>query len=261
MGEAAAVLRPASRLAAERPVRGAVEVWQTPISSYESELATLERMLAPGERSFAARLRSPGARARFVVTRATLRRLLGEYVGCEPAAVELRTGPHGKPELREAVPGMVHFNVSHSGDLALLAFASDSPVGVDVERERGRSDLAGISSRFFAPEEHAAIMAAPPGERLRAFLALWTAKEALLKARGDGLRGLDDVRVALGPAGAAAIAPRSRGRDLERWSVRTLAAAPGYVAALAARSLLPRVQVRVLPFQGSSMRREPSYAH
>ncbi len=227
--------------------RGIVDVWMMRIPSGEREIAALERTLSPGERSFAALLRCPAARARFVVTRASLRRLLGEYLGCEPGAVELRTSEHGKPELVSAGSAALHFNVSHSGDLALLAFASDSPVGVDLERERARSDVAKLSSRFFAPEEHAAILAAPPGERRRAFLAVWTAKEALLKARGDGLHGLGDVRVALGPAGASAVATTG-GRDGERWSVQTLAPAPGYVGAIAARSL-PKgaVSVRTLP--------------
>jgi 4'-phosphopantetheinyl transferase len=106
-----------------------------------------------------------------------------------PAAVPIEAGPHGKPHC----PGGPQFNLSHSGDLILLALDPSRPVGVDVERARPGLDWRPIARRVLPPAEAEALerlaLAAGGEAAAEAFLAAWCRLEARLKARGVGLAG------------------------------------------------------------------------
>lgn len=106
------------------------------------------------------------------------------------AGVELRVGENGKPRLAVA-PERLSFNLSHSGDLALVAIAPGGvEVGVDLERLRPRRDLVRLAERWLPPADVAAVAAASPGpEREAVFYAAWTRHEARVKCVGSGLFG------------------------------------------------------------------------
>lgn len=76
----------------------------------------------------------------------------------------------------------IHFNLSHSGKLAVCA-VSDQPVGVDVEELR--QSPAGVAQHCFQPRELAWMNASR--DRDLAFFRLWTRKESFLKLSGIGL--------------------------------------------------------------------------
>ncbi|MBL8298271.1 MAG: 4'-phosphopantetheinyl transferase superfamily protein [Rhodanobacteraceae bacterium] len=118
-----------------------------------------------------------------------LRRVLAAYRGCDEGELVLETGAHGKPALADA---SVAFNLSHSGTHAALVLASGVEVGIDLESpSRPRPHMA-LARRYFCEREAAALAAITDSERENAFLRLWTAKEAVLKALGRGLAfGLD----------------------------------------------------------------------
>jgi phosphopantetheinyl transferase len=140
--------------------------------------------LPAAERDRAAGLDRPEARRRWVAARWALRRVLGRYLGQEPAEIELRFGSRGKPMLA-ALQAPVRFNLSHSGELALIAVASEREVGVDVQRI---------------------------GSKPAQFYADWTRREAIAKCQGVGLWApLPDTPVAastfdVGPGFAASVA-------------------------------------------------------
>ncbi len=95
---------------------------------------------------------------------------------------EILEGEYGKPY----IPGSVlHFNLSHAGSLAVCAVAT-SPVGCDVERV-GRDDH-GIPAHYFSGTEQAWIGSGQTEEeRNRRFCTLWTMRESVVKATGQGL--------------------------------------------------------------------------
>ena len=105
--------------------------------------------------------------------------LLRLALGTDRYTVE--TGPWGKPRIREWPD--FHYNLSHSGNFAVIAFG-ESPVGVDVERLRRDADIRALAARFFAPEEQAYA-----GEDRDRFFEVWTKKESYLKYLGTGLTG------------------------------------------------------------------------
>ncbi len=120
--------------------------------------------------------------------REALGAILAGYLG-GGGAPPLSAGPGGKPRLA-AEPAPFSFNLSHSGELALVAVApAGAEVGVDVERLRPRRDLVRLAARWLPAADAAAVAAAAPGERERAFYAAWTAHEARVKCTGGGLAG------------------------------------------------------------------------
>jgi 4'-phosphopantetheinyl transferase len=135
--------------------------------------------------------------------RLPLRQLLAASLRVDPDALAFEHGPHGRPRLTGPHAGL-DFSWSHSGDSAMLAMARDLPeLGVDVEQVRRRARALDLARRYFADAEHVAVRALPEDALDAGFLALWTAKEAVLKGLGRGLAyGLD--RVAFDLEGAVA---------------------------------------------------------
>ena len=162
-----------------------VRVWCLRLERDPARVAAWRAELSAEEQARAARFRQPDDVARLVLGRTALRRILGARLRCSPEAVSLVPGPNGKPVLSPDSPPW-EFNLSHSGDWLLLALAWRRQVGIDVEAWRDL-EYAALAERAFAPEERAALAAAPAAERAATFFAVWTRKEALLKARGLGL--------------------------------------------------------------------------
>jgi 4'-phosphopantetheinyl transferase len=168
---------------------GEAHIWAVPLSGV-GDIDELLRVLSPAERRRAEQFRWAEARKRFAAARAGLRAILGRYLGLPAAAIVLADGAHGKPRLSRAEHGLhLHFNVAHSGDLALVAVSANCEIGVDVERLRPVSHWEEIAIRYFHEAEVQKILARSSGEREVTFLRCWTAKEAVLKALGVGLTG------------------------------------------------------------------------
>ena len=129
--------------------------------------------------------RRPDDRERFLRGRAGLRSLLAAWLGCPAAAVRIEIGAHGKPFCPNGPP----FNVSHSGDLILLALHPHQQVGVDVEQLRPGLDWQPIAQRVLTAPQRQALNQLPAPARLEGFLAQWCTLEAELKATGTGLAG------------------------------------------------------------------------
>lgn len=202
-----------------------------------------ERLLSEDERDRADRFHFERDRRRFVAARSILRRSLARYLDAEPAELVFAYGEHGKPSL----PGSdLSFNVSHSGRLALFAFASGFEIGVDVEllaHARPDNDEQ-VAARFFSAREVEALRAYPESERDRGFLRCWTRKEAFVKAHGDGLSlslQAFDVELAAGAPPALLRTEWSSDEPAE-WTMRDVSdLAVEAVAALAARA--PEIRI------------------
>jgi 4'-phosphopantetheinyl transferase len=178
-----------------------------------------------------------------------LRWLLSRYVGPAPRALGLAENPAGKPVLIEPGGGL-QFNVSHTDDLWVCAVAAGQPVGVDVERIRPLS--ARHVTPFLAPEERAAWTAsfdpASGAEGVTALLALWTRKEAYIKARGLGLHlPLDAFAVSVDLDRPPRLQYDRRDPQAPtRWCLTDLNAFPGVRGALAIAKPLRSVRLRAV---------------
>ena len=239
-GEWAHVRRPLEAVREEELIAtDEVHVWSADLDRIPEGL--LREPLSADEQERGRRFHFERDRRRFVATRGLLRRLLGRYLGLDPCRLRFGYGPRGKPFL--AGEDELRFNVSHSGGLALLAFARGREVGVDVERERPVPEAEDIARRYFSPREEAELRRLREGEWTAAFFRCWTRKEAFIKATGDGLsRSLDAFDVTLAPGEPARLL-RVEGEPeaARRFWIEDVSPAPGFAGALAVEGSQARV--------------------
>lgn len=229
-----------------------VRVWLAALQRPPVPYAELLESLSPDERTRADAFVFPRDRIHYVTTRGLLRAVLARTLDRDAAAVALRYGAHGRPELdgSEAVV----FNVSHSGDFAAIAVAvgdATRQLGVDIELERDIPDLESVARLVFTSEELRALAsAADAAARTRVFHRLWTRKEACMKATGAGFR-LDPLafqadaetavqHVALPAPSGALAGPTLTVHDLGAFLY------PGYAGAVAIRAADWPLEVRRL---------------
>ena len=216
-----------------------VHVWRASLARTPAQFRRLFNGLAVDEQARAERFHFDRDRTHFVVARGVLRAILGRYLKQAPERISFQYGAFGKPAIAGAPDGnAIRFNVSHSRGEALYAVTRGREVGIDLERVRFDLAVAEIAGRFFSQREAATLRALPIEAQHQAFFRIWTYKEAYIKARGEGLSmplNEFDVLPASGHADAT-IGAASDPPEVSRWSVRPIAASPGYAAALAAEA-------------------------
>jgi 4'-phosphopantetheinyl transferase len=197
----------------------AVDVWVLRLDPGPAVVELHGRTLDAGERARAARLVSSQSRRRFVAARGQLRRILGSLLSVEPADLRFVYGEFGKPWLRDEPK--LRFNLSHTGDMGLLAVAENVELGVDIESNRPRERGEQIARRLFAPCEIDALVSLPVEQRDAAFLRCWTRKEAYVKALGGGLQApLDSFAVSLSGGQPARLSWCRDPGELDRWALK-----------------------------------------
>jgi 4'-phosphopantetheinyl transferase len=178
-------------------------------------------------------------RIRFTLCRGALRSILARYTNRAPTELLFEIGSHGKPFLAgpDDGPAFPAFNVSHSGQIAVVAVTAGVPVGIDVEQIRAMPDADRLAARYFSPHEHDQYRALVPEMRLSGFFRCWTRKEAFIKARGEGLSlPLGSFAVALTEFEPPRILTIDGSEEEARqWTLQALEPAAGYVGAVAVR--------------------------
>lgn len=150
--------------------------------------------LSATEQQRARRFRFEALRQRYIASRCAMRQLLGRKLGIAPAEVRFVLGPNDKPALDPDFGQALHFNLSHSAGIGWLAIGTQ-PLGIDLEyTARPMRDRYDLSLRVCSPDELAVLATLPAACHNPAFLLAWTRKEALLKAWGDGIGGLDALQ-------------------------------------------------------------------
>jgi 4'-phosphopantetheinyl transferase len=181
-------------------------------------------VLADDERERAARFHFERDRRRFIAARTALREVLGRYLQRDPAALAFAYAERGKPSLTGDGDGALEFNLSHAQERALLAVRRAGPLGVDVEYVPRTLEWEGIAARCFCPGEIRSIGDRPAPARPGRFFELWTRKEAVIKATGEGLGApLTEIDTTIAPPG---------------WFLESLVPDDDYVAAVAGEGRL-----------------------
>lgn len=170
----------------------ALSVWWLDLRRLRIEPEALaNRALADGERHRWARFVQDDDKLRFAAGRGLVRAILARQLACRPEAVEIGIGQNGRPHLVDRPDGP-WFNLSHSGSVIALAVAPFPCVGIDTEEERS-GVATELSARVCAASEQAALARLKGPRRIQHFFALWTLKEAYMKATGEGI-GIDPQR-------------------------------------------------------------------
>jgi 4'-phosphopantetheinyl transferase len=209
-----------------------VHLWVARTDRGIDEIAQMRAVLSSDEQGRAASFIFDRDRNRFIAARAILRGLLASYLAAAPASIGLRYNQWGKPRLaRRFARSGLRFNLSHSNDLAVYAFATATEVGVDVEEIRPGFAAEGIAEQFFSRAEVLALRSLPRELQAEGFFNCWTRKEAYIKALGGGLSiGLSNFDVSLRPRERAAIL---RAPGSEQCRLASFQLERDYVAAVA----------------------------
>lgn len=175
------------------------------------------------------------AHRRGVAAEPCVRAWLAEQLGRAPDALPLVRDGFGRPRL---TPPLARHDVSwsHSGDGLLIALGEEVALGIDLEQLKPRPRALDLARRYFAASEAAWLATLPEAARESAFVRLWCAKEAVLKARGRGLAfGLDKLEFGERAGQLILLACDPALGDAADWQLHELVPHPGYRAALAWR--------------------------
>jgi 4'-phosphopantetheinyl transferase len=214
-----------------------IHVWQVGLLA-TPQLVELSRSLLVADELRRAERRVLAVDAqRFLLSHVALRCVLARYLGIAPAAVPIVAARDGKPRVDPTAGGVVHFNLSHSGDLALIALSRDVAVGVDVERVRPwRADVDDTPAHFFSRREQRLLATIPARTWPEAFTRCWTRKEAIVKAIGAELpSALADLDVGVWPLEDVTDHRFGRRSAAAGCTLAEVPTAPGYVASAAWR--------------------------
>jgi 4'-phosphopantetheinyl transferase len=217
------------------PLEDEVQVWSASKQLIADAPEYMMSLLSEDEIQRAQRFHFAKDRNQFIASRGLLRRVLGWYVGTDPRKIRFDYSKNGKPELDLGFStSALRFNVTHSCDVILLAFARGRGVGIDVEKIRYDVSIDEIAERFFSISERLSLRALPPAQRYEAFFRCWTCKEAFVKALGDGLSTpLDGFDVSLAPGEPSRLLQtKPDSTEAERWIMKSLTVEGGYSAAL-----------------------------
>jgi 4'-phosphopantetheinyl transferase len=209
-----------------------VDVWQARLDLPAQALERLHASLSADEMQRAARFHFLTDRDRFIAAHGFLRAVLARYLHCQPDQLTFSMNPYGKPAL-QAHP--LEFNLSHAGEVALIAVTRERRVGIDVERIRQEISSQSIARQYFSKSEVGELQRLSLAQREIAFFTCWTRKEAYIKAQGLGLSlPLASFDVSLTPNEPAVLrATRPNPWEAARWTLFSLEVDPGYAAALA----------------------------
>jgi 4'-phosphopantetheinyl transferase len=192
---------------------GEIHLWRADL---DASGWPLQEELPADERARAEESLRPQPARRWVASRWALRRVLGRYLGDDPAKIELAVAPRGKPRLDR--PGPLRFSLSHSANLVLIAIGVEREVGIDVERTDPDRDLVAIARTGLDPQTAEAVARAPAERRAGVFYAAWTRREAIAKCFGEGLgaaaprdRPVEVCEIDAGDGWAAALAVAGAG--------------------------------------------------
>ena len=172
-------------------------------------------------------------RSAYIAARGYLRMLLAKYIDKSPREISLSYTAEGKPFISPSKG--IHFNLSHSGNRAVLGFSKEGPIGVDIELVKREVNIDLVARHSFSMVEQQKLFSLPSEQQREAFFTCWTRKEAFIKAKGEGMSiPLDEFEVSLVPGEKPEL--RHAEWDPEepsRWTFNDLPRIEGYIGAWA----------------------------
>jgi 4'-phosphopantetheinyl transferase len=188
----------------------------------------------------------------FVAAHALKRLMLAAATGVPATAWTFETGAGGKPRVTPHRGLRPFFNLSHCEGLVACAVSLDIELGVDLEPLDRAAPLA-IAETHYGHEERLWLNALPLAEQQTGFYALWTLKEAFLKAVGVGLaHPMKNIAFAFDPLRVNfrnLPSDELRFGEADAWHFEQCRVSTGHLLALAWRGGPARVHIRTVSLE------------
>lgn len=163
--------------------KGEIHIWYISLDQWRKKTGELKSLLSPEEITRGERFVIPDRANDFYIQKGLIRLLLSQYLNQNPENILFSSSETGKPFISNTE---LHYNVSHSNDLLLCGLSADAPLGVDIQHIYAISPLDRIIKKILSPSEIKLISTISSDEYLDHFFTIWAAKEAFLKASGEG---------------------------------------------------------------------------
>lgn len=224
------------QLVAHQPqalLAGKIHLYVISVADMQHVETELVSYINQDEEARASRFINPQHGRQYRCIRGMLRKLLAHYLSSTPGEIQFEYAEHGKPLLKGNAN--LHFNLSHSRDMAAFAFKLEHEVGVDIEYMRPQKDLLGMMRHIGSEKEQAELKNMHEADADQAFYRLWTRKEAFIKAVGRGLgMGLRSIHIGTKPS-VIALPVKFKDEFLPEWFIQDLNAPQGYTLAVCSR--------------------------
>jgi len=218
-----------------------VHVWMQDIQTLNDK--TIEKQaqcLSIDERKRADRFVHNVDSKRLLIAYSGLRMLLSNYLSMPSASFNFEQNDHGKPYIADSP---ICFNLSHSGDWVIWAFALNNELGIDIEYEKENVEILALAKRFFAAKEYHVLKNTLPENQLSTFYRCWTRKEAFIKAIGKGLSyPLNKFEVPLKEEALDWEIRIKNKSNFQKWYLYSLRMPEKYTAALVLKKRIEAIQ-------------------
>ncbi|WP_298500408.1 4'-phosphopantetheinyl transferase superfamily protein [uncultured Algibacter sp.] len=173
-----------------------VHLWVLNLNNSNKKITFLNNYLSENETLKASKFKFNKDKNCSIITRGALRLLSGKYLNLNPKNIKFKYGKYGKPDFDFETN--LKFNVSHSGNMAVIGFVLNDDIGIDVEKIKTDFDVFDIVSNYFSSLEIESLKELPAIEQVKGFYRCWTRKESFIKAKAKGLSfPLDSFSVSL----------------------------------------------------------------
>ncbi|VAW62835.1 4'-phosphopantetheinyl transferase [hydrothermal vent metagenome] len=181
-----------------------IHIWLSYLNVHQARLKHLYPLLSDEEKQRSERFKFYKHRKLFIASHGFLHATLARYIEVPENGITFSYAKYGKPCITdEQNKKAIQFNLSHSGNLAILAVCQNHSLGIDIEFTKRNADWKGIIKRFFTQREQDRLLALPENRQKEAFFKMWTRKEAHMKVTGQGLHlSPDEFEVSVPPEAA-----------------------------------------------------------
>jgi 4'-phosphopantetheinyl transferase len=181
--------------------RSELHVWKIDLTQFSKEYGNHMAILSELEQRNLNAFRFAKDRLRYAITHSMKRLIIANYLKTNPKTLAFTLGKHGKPAISRSCNWLnLHFNLSHSHHLIVIAITVSDVLGIDVEYHTKTLTIEALAEMVFSSCEKNTFNSLPSrSEKVKAFFRCWTRKEAYLKACGIGIQmDLKCISVAMG---------------------------------------------------------------
>jgi 4'-phosphopantetheinyl transferase len=176
---------------------------------------------------------------KYIMSHGILRHILSYYTKQFPQNIEFIHNDYGKPFLKN---NDIYFNMSHSHDMVSYVISSNYMVGVDIEIHNENINVQSFADLVLTLAEVQYLSKLEPQEKLKLFFKLWTKKESLIKANGQGLSyPINTIEAISLPSGGNILLTNEKNKLSKEWYCYELVTPENYSGAIAIESKITEI--------------------